>query len=146
MKKGKIKQLTFILILFIGFTIFLFLMFKSYNYEKTYTINKYKIKEVYNKETGYYTFLITYNNKIYPYELKSDYLRKRNLITDVNIYEKEDNLCLLPKSTKLDFYPVCSNDTEIISYNLTDKDSDYFHYPEYKNNNKEYEKIKGFIK
>ena len=44
------------------FSIFLFFVFKSYDYKKTYIINKHKIIEKFDKSGKYYTFEIKNDN------------------------------------------------------------------------------------
>ncbi len=50
MKNGRGKLISFITVFVLGFSIFLFVIFRSYNYELEYNIDAYHIKEMYNKE------------------------------------------------------------------------------------------------
>ena len=143
-KRIPIKLLIFITILLLVFIIFLFFIFKSYNYTVTYNINDIKIEEEYNKKDKYYTFLITKNKITYPFLIRSKYLRHRKLINDILVKENDNEVCLYPQSKRIDFYPICSNDKDIVAYNLANnKDIDYT----FKGVNKnifEYEKIKSY--
>ena len=117
-------------------------MFKSYNYEKEYVINEFKIKESYNKNKKYYTFIVSYNNLSYPYIISNKYLRNRNLINDVKIVKNDNELCLMPVSKELNFYPLCSQDSNIYTLNLTNLDVDFYNYQDVNVINKEYNKLK----
>ena len=140
MKNHKLRNLIIFLIVIFG--IFLFYMFKSYNYEKEYVINEFKIKESYNKNKKYYTFIVNYNNLSYPYIISNKYLRNRNLINDVKIVKNDNELCLMPVSKELNFYPLCSQDSNIYTLNLTNLDVDFYNYQDVNVINKEYNKLK----
>ena len=143
MKKKETKLIIFISILILLFSFFLFLIFKPYNYEKEYKINKFTIKEIYNKEREEYTFLVQDKNLTYPFLISHNYLNKRVLIKEIKVYQSQnkDELCILPISSKLDFYPLCSKDNNIYTYNLSNINIKDFNYPKQDNYNKTYQKI-----
>ena len=141
MKKINIKLSIFITTLILLFIIFIYFFFKSYNYEKKYIINEFTIVEKYNKKNKYYTFQVKYKNVVYPYIIENKYFKKRKLINDIEISKNDKELCILPISKKIDFYPLCSSDGNIYSYNLANTDISY-KYVKYKKINKEYENIK----
>ena len=104
MKIKEIKLKLFISFFLFMFIIFLHLTFRDYNYEKKYVINKYKIIENYNKDGEFYTFSIAGNNKTYSYIIKNKYIRKRELIKKIEVYNNELETCILPFSEKINFY------------------------------------------
>lgn len=119
MKNKNLKLLFLIIILIFSFCIFLFLVLKPYNYKKEYYINNFKIIEKYNKKEKYYNFFIVFEEKLYSYIIKDNYNRKRELIKDVYIFSNEKEQCILPISDYINFFPLCSNDTNIYTYNLS---------------------------
>ena len=95
------------------------------NYEKEYEIKKVKITEIYNKEKEFYYFNFNYQGKDFEYSVKTGYITKRNLISNIKIIEEDENLCLVPQSEYIDTYPLCVNSSgEYISYDLVDLDFD----------------------
>ena len=140
MKKKKTKLKLFIIILTLLFITFLIIIFKPYNYSKTYNLDKYKITEEYNKELKYYKFVIEKDSTIYSYIIESKYFHNRKLINDVLINNNDNEECILPKSNKIEFYPLCSKDNEIYTYNLSNIE-DLYYYKEINNINEEYNKI-----
>lgn len=125
MKKKQIKLMLFVSVLILFFGIFIYFSFKSYNYKKSYTINKYTITESFDKDEKIYTFIIKSDTEEYAYQINNKYLRKRELINNIEVSAKKDEMCILPVSEKLDFYPLCSNQTEVYSYNLSNRDLNY---------------------
>lgn len=142
MIKKKTKLIIFIFILIIAFAIFLFLMFKSYNYEKKYTVFKYQIVEKYNKNNKYYNFYISYNKLTFPYIIKSDYFRKKELIIDIEEFTNDNETCILPKSNKLLFYPLCTDGKETYMLNLSNIENMSYNYEDVSVINEEYNNIK----
>lgn len=139
--KKNIKLKIFILILISGFFLFLFFMLKSYNYEKEYKVNGYKIIEKYNKDTKYYTFLISDDKITYPFMINNKYLNKRKLIDNIKVLKNDDEICILPQSEDLEFYPLCSKDNIVYSYNISNKDDKFYAYKKVKQLEKEYQNI-----
>jgi len=140
MKQKEIKLYLFIIVLILFFGIFLFLIFKSYDYEKSYIINKFKITEKYNKKDKYYTFYIKNENITYSYLIKSKYFRKKELINEIKLENNKEEICILPVSEIIEFYPLCSNDDSIYTYNLSNTKK-FYSYKELNEINKEYNKI-----
>ena len=145
-KNNKLK--IFIIFLILLFIVFIYLFSKSFNYEKEYVIDDVKITEQYKND--YYTFIIKYKNNNYPYVFKEKYTRKRKLINDVIIKEGSE-LCLIPQSDYITFYPLCSKGKEIYTYNLSNKIMDYKYEDvnsintDYKKNNIYYLDNKKFL-
>ena len=139
MNKKKIKLILFIAILSLGFAIFLYLRFKSYNYETSYNINRFKAVEKYDKNTSYYTFLVTDKNTQYPFQIKSKYNHQHELITNIKTIEKDNITCLKLESARLNLAPLCTDGTELFSYNLIN-DNSLYKYPNIKDKKLEYNK------
>lgn len=139
--KKKIKLITLIICVLVIILIFLFVVFKSRNYKSNYNVDKFDIMEKYYKDTSYYTFLLTKDDIIYPYMINSKYLKKRNLISKVKVYENDNNICVIPISKKIDFYPLCSDGNNVFTYNLSEVETNY-KYNEVKDLSKEYNDIK----
>ena len=112
MKKNKYKLIIFSSIIIFMFGLFLYFIFKPYNYKQEYAINSFKITEEY-KDNSIYVFKIKDNNSTYAYTIKEKYFRKRELITNIDIIKHEDETCIIPKSNELIFYPLCSNENEL---------------------------------
>lgn len=141
MKKKVNKLKAFVTILLVLFIIFLIIVFKSYSYTKIYNIDEFKITEEYNKKLKYYKYTIEKDNKIYSYIFESKYYHNRKLINDITYTSIENEECILPKSSKLQFYPLCTKDNEIYTYNLSNI-KDLYSYKEISEVNDEYNKIK----
>lgn len=126
MKKEN-KLIIFLFILIIVFSIFLYFAFKPYNYKQEYFINNYKVEEIFDKQNKHYTFIISDDNEQYAYIIKSKYFRKRELIKEIEISKSEEEICILPKSEKIVFYPLCNSDNNsTYTYNLSNsKDLKY---------------------
>ena len=139
MKKKETKLIIFILILLSAFILFLVFLFKPHNYTKEYKRSDYNIEESYDKESNYYTFIISKDNIIYPYQIKSKYLRTRSLIDEIKITKNDNDICILPISEKIEFTPLCSN-KEVYSPNTNIENLD-FKYPQIDTINKEYKDI-----
>ncbi len=141
MKKIPFKLIVFILTLLILFSLFLYLIIKPYSYKINYKIDKYSIEEIYEKENGVYTFLITKDNITYPYQFEHKYINKKELITKIEKYNSEEETCILPGSNKLEFSPLCSNNKEIYSYNNAKTSVKDFEYDKIDDLNEKYERL-----
>jgi len=125
--KKKIRIIFFVI--FFGLILFfVFVKFKPHNYESNYVIDKFKIKEIYNNEFSSYIFYIKNKDITYPFKLSNKYLNKRELVQKIKTYEKDKKVCILPISDYLEFYPLCSNNNEIIAHNLSDINIKEFKY------------------
>ena len=112
-----------IVILIVIFCLFLYIIYRPYDYTKIYNLNEYNIEEIYNKNNSYYVFNITKENIKYSFLIKGKYTKNRKLIDKI---ESFDN-CILPQSDYLSFYPLCYKDDIIYSYN-NQKNNDLFDY------------------
>lgn len=141
MKIKNSKLVIFIGILLLIFGIFLFFTFKRYDYKHNYMVNGYKVTERYNKKTGYYTFSITKENVIYEFLIHERYSRKRELVDDIKTNTIEDETCILPVSKKIDFYPLCSSNKSLYTYNLSKNVIIDYNYQKFQPLNKVYKNI-----
>ena len=140
MKKKEIKLKIFLLILIFLFITFLIIIFKPYNYTKIYNLNNFKITENYNKDLKYYKFILEKDDITYSYIIDSKYNHNRKLINDILISNDENEECILPKSKKQEFYPLCSKDNEVYTYNLSNI-KDFYNYKKIENINDKYNNI-----
>ncbi len=115
-------------------------MLNSHSYETTYNIKDFKIEEKYLKEKDSYEFLIKKGNIVYPYIILNNYLRERNLINDIKVYTDKDEVCILPESDALSFYPLCSLNEEVYSANLSNIKT-AFQYKKLSKDNRKYKDI-----
>ncbi len=139
-KKIKKKKV----ILFFLFLIFIsYLLFRSKNYEIHYTLDAVSITESFNKKEKMYSYLFKVNDKEFFVTLKNKYVRSKKLIDSIEIKEEENTICIFPHSHVFDFYPLCYQDDELISYHLIEKEdfipSEY--YKEINNEEKKYENL-----
>ena len=139
--KKKIKKIIFSIILIILVLVFLYLKNRSINYEEEYKVNEFKIKETYNKKENTYIFYVDYKDKTYTFRVINDYVKKHILIDEIAIYKENNEICLHPKIDEFNLYPLCNEEEEFISYNLSKVKVDDFQYQEIKENKKEYDKI-----
>lgn len=116
-KLNKIKKKNVFLFLLLLF-ILLYGIFRSKSYEVEYTLNEVQIKESFNKKEKFYTFQFQVNDKEFFVLLPHKYIHKQKLVHEIEIKEKENTLCIFPTSSKLDFYPLCIQNGEYISYHL----------------------------
>lgn len=99
-----------------------------------YKIDKFKIKEQYNDNKYYFEIM---NNKLYNF----DYIvsRKLNKKQIENVVYIKDGVyeCIIPKSKKLDTYPLCYRGNNLVSYTLvsSDKIKEFFIKNGYSNKN-----------
>ncbi len=138
----KIKKFLFFTILLTIIILFSYLKLKSYTYKTSYALNSFKIEEKFNKNINEYTFLINYKDTIYPYNFKNKYIRKKELINDIRIYTKDAEICILPISNYLDFYPICQKDTNLTLYNLSSIEINDYKYEEITKKELQHDKLK----
>ena len=139
--KTNYKLKIFIILLIAFFSIFLYFFFKPYDYTQNYNVLGYKVEEKYNKKDKEYIFNLTKDNITYPFIINSKYIRERNLIDKILINENDNEICILPVSDQIKFYPVCSDGLELYSYNLSQKDNEFYKLNKVKETNDNYNKI-----
>lgn len=126
--KKKIKVILFSIVLLIIISVFLYIRFKSYNYEVSYTINSFKVDEIYQIKDNEYTFYIKNDKQTFSYSFNHKYIRNKELIDEIKLYEDNDEICILPLSDKIKFYPICYNNSEYTFYNLSNQTIPDFKY------------------
>lgn len=126
MLKRIIRKNKKLIILLLGISISLLIfnfLFKSKNYEITYKQKNAVITEKFDKENKKYTFLFKINDIEFITELEHKYIHKKELVDSIEIKKDKETLCIIPKSKKLDFYPLCYQNNELITYHqLENKD------------------------
>ena len=137
----KITKHILLIVLFCIISFFLYIKFKTYSYTVNYVVDKYKIEESYNKETKKYTFLINDNSIVYPYNFENKYIRNKELINNIKIYKNEEEICILPISSDLDFYPLCNKDNIIKTCNLSNIEINDYKYKKYNKDNIKHNKL-----
>ena len=125
MKKYKIKSsvkisLLIIILLIIIFSITNINTSKSYSLE--YNINNYDINENYDKQKKLYYYEIKHNDVKYNFIFKSNYIKEKKLINEINEYTEEEYTCLTIKSDYVESIPLCSKDNKLIDYHLINKE------------------------
>lgn len=113
-KKLLFMQLGFGLI----FIIFILFLILPKSYTQKYKIDNVEIIENYNKKTKTYYFTFKKDNKELDFLSEVKYSNDRKLISKVNVYEDNDNFCLVPVSEKIDFKPICVQEDKIVHYSL----------------------------
>ncbi len=141
-KKLKYKPFFLAFILIIIVVIFIFFI-SSKNYILTYNIKDFTITEGYDKKSHLYQFIIKYNDKEFPIKIPQKFVYKKKLIKNIEIKENSDLICLIPESKKINFYPLCYQNNELISYHqINNKDLiPTKYYPKIKSNPDNYNKI-----
>lgn len=146
-KKSKIKQkrrrIAFCLIVLFFLFICTF-VFHARNYEKNYVLNDFMVKESYNKNQKVYTYEIKKEDSTWNFIIEHKYLTKKKLIHDIQVFEKDNTICIIPKSKKLTTYPECLEDKKQIDYHLvndTMKENIKDYIKETKEQKDTYEKI-----
>ena len=107
-------------IILLTFLIFIIIILKSRNYSINYSINNFNIKEEYFKESGYY-FTIKYKELDYPIYIDQKYTHKRKHLTNIILFEKEQEICFKVTIFNNNYY-ICSNNNKLTTLNnLSDK-------------------------
>lgn len=114
LKKIKKRKLLFIFLLLLLFYVF----FHSKNYEKEYFIGDTKVIEKFNKKESVYEFYFYTKEKEFFAAFSHKYFLSKKLVKEVEIKEKDNNFCIIPKSNKINFYPLCLQNDRLISYHL----------------------------
>jgi len=105
---------------------FLIIIFMPRDYSITYNIDDYQITETFNRNLGYYTFLIEYEGRIFPIIYEARASRNRRLITKIEKIYDEDIICL-SAHIRNQMHPVCYLGNDLISFHLlTGELRDYF--------------------
>jgi hypothetical protein len=122
-RKYKLKKKAFIvLILIILIVIFLISVLishiKNKSYSLEYNIDDYKVNENYDSAKELYYYEITYNKVEYNFIYNSKYLKEKKLIKGISSKEENDLTCLYIESNYINTNPLCSNDKEVVYYQI----------------------------
>ena len=104
-----------ILIILLLFSSFLYLYLHPQNYELTYDLDNFKIKEQYDKNKKQYYFTIANDDNSFDFTINAKYTKERKLITKINEEKIGEAFCIKPES-KVAIYPICKENNELISY------------------------------
>ncbi|MBE6161034.1 MAG: hypothetical protein E7158_02270 [Firmicutes bacterium] len=137
LSKKKIKKLVLFLVVVLIFTIYKLI---PKDYKISYKIDKYDIVESYLKKDKMYTFKIKKNNQIFETFSVQKYSKKRKLIKSIKEYKKNEEMCIILKSEKIDENIICKKNGQYIDYNLLNIIPKKYKN-KYKNNKKKYENI-----
>ena len=121
----KLKKRRVVGVLFLLFILLCFCL-RSKSYEITYTRDGVTIIERYSKKEKLYTFLFQVEEKEFFVTFESKYKHSKKLVKKVNVYEKDDVVCIIPEGS-LSFFPLCLENGEYVSYHLIE---DYDLVPE----------------
>lgn len=112
-KQIKIGGIIFILLFFFLF----FFLSSSKNYVINYNLDAIEVTESFDKNNQIYQFLFKKEDKEFIIEQKHKYVHKKKIVQEIEMVEENDTFCIIPKG-KLDFYPLCYQNNELISYHL----------------------------
>ncbi len=96
------------------------------NYEKTYEVDGIEINETYNKEMRFYSFKVKVQDEVFTFNKVSKYLNKKSLVKNVSTFQNENDVCVLLEGKKLEFYPVCKNDSEYVDISFLEGTEDFY--------------------
>ena len=100
------------------FLIYLIVVLLPRDYEVLYELNGYKVKEVYNKDLGFYKFFIEKEGKVFPLISTAKYTSKRKHITKIETIAEDPYLCVsIVINKKIE--PICYQNEELIDFRLT---------------------------
>lgn len=114
-KKKKIFFLFLVILIVV-----LIIIGKNKNYEITYQIDNATITEKYNQEKHIYQFVIISHEKEFATQFLRKKVRGKKLITKIEVKEDENSLCIIPNGKKFDYYPLCYQKDQLISYQQID--------------------------
>lgn len=120
-KFKKIKKRKLILFVFILIVLF-YGIFRSKSYEIEYSLGEVTVLEKFQKEKKSYDFIFKVKEKEFFVSLEQSYIYSKKLIQNVDVKEKGDTLCIVPKGKKLDLYPLCIQNNEYVSFHLIEVD------------------------
>lgn len=125
MKKLFKRVIIAVIVLFI--VQILFFLFKNehnYSYEVKKDDLLFSIEEHYYK--GNYYFEISAGNNIYSFEYDNKFLKRKEVISDIEYYYLDDMLCIYPILDNNHYYEILCYDDGLYSYNYYKSDLDSF--------------------
>ncbi len=118
-KKRKIKKSVLYFFFFL-LLLFIFFLFRSRSYELQYTVDDVLVTERYYKKEKMYQYVFNYQDREYVLNIEGHAFKKK-LVKKIEIKSNEQIICLNIEG-KLPFYPVCSEDSNLLSYHLVDSE------------------------
>ena len=120
------KLYIFLTLITLFFILFLVVLFVPRNYSIIYNIDDYQITEEFNRELGYYTFIIEYDGQYFPIIYEGRVSRSRRLITNIDKIYNDNTICLSVYIRDI-LHPVCYMGDELVSVHLvTDEIREHF--------------------
>lgn len=114
----KLKLLIFIIFLILSIYLFIYFIPKNYNF--SYNIDGFKIKEEYDKKSKLYIFTVSKNK----YEFKTisthKYTPKRKLINSIDEFDGDNSKCIIINSEFIDNNRLCISNNEMLDSRLLD--------------------------
>jgi len=93
-------------------------LFSKKNYTLEYSIDGFKIVEVFDKAQDNYYFRFQKANQEYAVVLPSTHFSSKKLVYQIEEFQDGDETCIKLYSNKLRFSPLCLRGTQQISYHL----------------------------
>lgn len=118
LKKRKILQIIFVIVLLIF--IIIFNLIKRKNYEVEYKVGKYNIVENYNHKI--YTFRISNEDNSFSFLKNIKYIKKHKLINNIKEIKLDNEYCLIIQSDYFNYNPLCVKDEKEVDYRLISKE------------------------
>lgn len=103
------KSIYLIIFLVLAFLIYIWIINKPKNYNITYEINSYKIKEEYNKTKKSYYINVFNDDTDYSFYMNKKYSSKRKLVNDIEVIVNDDETCIKPIVKSYQFEYVCNS-------------------------------------
>jgi len=100
----------------------LFFFFRKKDYDISYNVSDYTIKESYNKSEDYYQFVIQKEDQVFYTMIADQHFSSKKVIYQVDEVVLDNTVCLRLYSNKARFVPLCSQDNEQISYHLVSEE------------------------
>lgn len=114
----RIRRLIALLVLFVLLAIISFLLFQKKDYSVIYHVDDYEINEKYDKAKDYYSFVLKKDNKEYFTVIYDQHFTSKKIIYEVEDFTTEEESCILIRSGKARFTPLCRINDEQVSYHL----------------------------
>ena len=103
-----------LLLLFFAFKMF----FQNRDYEVSYQVDDFLIKEAYHHDFDYYSFVFQKEDQVYYAFIDNHDFSARKVVKEIDEKTLEQESCILPKSNYVRFDYLCRVGDEQVSYHL----------------------------
>lgn len=117
-----------VLLIFPVLIVIVFIKYLTGNYEISYKIKEYKIKEISKNDETH--FIITYEDTLYDFIYLEGRKISKKRVKDVKNEEVNGYVCLTPKISGYDSYTLCSDGEEVVSKEIAESSLLYKEYSE----------------